>query len=232
MDNVIYNSKLDWKLNEIVYPADSNRWEKGIADVVALANYLNTTDIPQLRAAISNLQNNVANKDLSNLTADASQRLVPVGALMMGPVNTMAGFLLCNGQAVSRTTYANLFAAIGTSFGFGDGSTTFNVPNYRGCFLRGLGGDSAADMYTKQPMGAPDINGTARIGGVGSQPIYIDPVSGALYATQSTNFMSRGENQGPGPTGLGLQASRSNSVYGSASEIRPVNFAVNYFIKY
>lgn len=156
----------------------------------------------------------------------------PVGSLAFGPVSTMPGFLLCDGQAVSRATYSALFSAIGTNFGNGDGSTTFNVPDYRGCFLRGLGGDSAANMHTKQPMGAPDIEGTARIGGVGSWPIYIDPVSGALYATQSTNFMSRGENQGPGPTGLGLQASRSNSVYGSANEIRPVNFAVNYFIKY
>ena len=39
-----------------------------------------------------------------------------------------AGFLLCNGRAVSRTTYAALFAVIGTSFGSGDGSTTFNLP--------------------------------------------------------------------------------------------------------
>lgn len=40
------------------------------------------------------------------------------------------GYLLCDGSAVSRTTYANLFAAIGTTYGSGDGSTTFNLPNY------------------------------------------------------------------------------------------------------
>lgn len=226
MDNVIYNAKLDWKLNEIVYPADSNRWEKGIADVVALANYLNTTDIPQLRAAISNLQNNVANKDLSNLTADASQRLVPVGALMMGPVNTMAGFLLCNGQTVSRTDYAALYNVIGTAFGFGDGSTTFNVPDYRGCFLRGLGGDSAADMYTKQPMGVPNIEGEA----LQIESGYFREMPGALYRKSNTG--GRTTNSGSGGISLGLSASRSNSVYGAANEIRPVNYAVNIFIKY
>lgn len=224
MDNVIYNSKLDWKLNEIVYPADSNRWEKGIADVVALANYLNTTDIPQLRAAISNLQNNVANKDLSNLTADASQRLVPVGALIMGPVNTMAGFLLCNGQAVSRTDYAALYNVIGTAFGFGDGSTTFNVPDYRGCFLRGLGGDSAADMYTKQAMGLPNITGN-----VISQEDGRTRVSGAFYRSGgSSDRPSYASNGGI----VSMDASRSNSVYGAANEVRPVNFAINYFIKF
>lgn len=48
-----------------------------------------------------------------------------------------AGWLKCNGAAVSRTTYASLFAAIGTTFGAGDGSTTFNLPDLRGEFLRG-----------------------------------------------------------------------------------------------
>src|SRR5699024_9741731 len=48
-----------------------------------------------------------------------------------------AGWLKCNGRAVSRTIYADLFAAIGTSFGNGDGSTTFNLPDFRGEFLRG-----------------------------------------------------------------------------------------------
>lgn len=228
MDNVIYNSKLNWKLNEIVYPADSNRWEKGIADVVALANYLNTTDIPQLRAAISNLQNNVANKDLSNLTVDASQRLVPVGALMMGPVNTMAGFLLCNGQAVSRTEYAALYSLIGTSFGSGDGSTTFNVPDYRGCFLRGLGGDSAASMYTKQPMGLPNhdhiMHGKGTI-----DNSYITNTSKSWSGGGGGNF---GAGSNPNTSIRTGDASESNSVYGAASEVRPVNYAVNYFIKY
>lgn len=48
-----------------------------------------------------------------------------------------AGFLECNGAAVSRSTYADLFAAIGTAHGAGDGSTTFNVPDLRGEFVRG-----------------------------------------------------------------------------------------------
>lgn len=47
-----------------------------------------------------------------------------------------AGWLVCNGQAVSRATYSTLFAAIGTTFGVGDGSTTFTLPNLSGTFLR------------------------------------------------------------------------------------------------
>lgn len=49
------------------------------------------------------------------------------------------GWLLCNGAAVSRSTYASLFTAIGTTFGSGDGSTTFNVPDFRGRAPIGVG---------------------------------------------------------------------------------------------
>lgn len=52
-------------------------------------------------------------------------------------VATPAGWLLCNGAAVSRTTHAALFAVIGTTYGVGDGATTFNVPDLRGEFLQG-----------------------------------------------------------------------------------------------
>lgn len=56
---------------------------------------------------------------------------VPTGGLVMWSTGTAPnGFLLCDGTAVSRTTYATLFAIVGTTFGVGDGSTTFNVPNY------------------------------------------------------------------------------------------------------
>lgn len=56
----------------------------------------------------------------------------PAGALIMWPTGSApAGWLLCNGAAVSRTTYAALFAVIGTTFGAGDTTTTFNLPDYR-----------------------------------------------------------------------------------------------------
>jgi microcystin-dependent protein len=49
------------------------------------------------------------------------------------------GWFLCDGSAISRTTYASLFAKIGTTFGIGNGSTTFNIPDLRGIFIRGAG---------------------------------------------------------------------------------------------
>jgi microcystin-dependent protein len=73
--------------------------------------------------------------------------LVPPGVVTpyAGAVAPL-GWLLCNGQAVSRTTYADLFGSIGTAFGAGNGTTTFNVPDLRGRMplgLDNLGGGSA-----------------------------------------------------------------------------------------
>ena len=78
-------------------------------------------------------------------------RVLDLWAGMTGTVLPFAaadapeGWLLCPGQAVSRATYANLFAKIGTTFGVGDGSTTFNVPDLRGEFIRGLDNGRGVD---------------------------------------------------------------------------------------
>jgi microcystin-dependent protein len=62
------------------------------------------------------------------------------------------GWLECNGAAVSRTTYSSLFAAIGTTYGVGNGTTTFNLPELRGEFLRGL--DSGRGVDTGRALGS------------------------------------------------------------------------------
>lgn len=72
--------------------------------------------------------------------------LIPAGATMQyAGASAPAGWLLCSGQAVSRTTYAGLFAAIGSAFGAGDGSTTFNLPDLRGRSPLGSGTGTFAE---------------------------------------------------------------------------------------
>lgn len=72
--------------------------------------------------------------------AEIQDVAVAVGAVIFNPVNSVpAGYLIANGGAVSRATYANLFAVYGTTFGTGNGSTTFNLPNLLGTFLKGAG---------------------------------------------------------------------------------------------
>lgn len=69
-----------------------------------------------------------------------SNALLPTGTIITsGSSSTPEGYLLCNGQAVSRTTYADLFAAIGENFGAGDGATTFALPDLRDKFVLGAG---------------------------------------------------------------------------------------------
>lgn len=75
-----------------------------------------------------------------------SKDAVPVGAIFTFPFQTPPiGYLVCDGSAVSRTTYSNLFLVLGTMYGNGDGSTTFNLPDYRGKFLRGTDNGSGTD---------------------------------------------------------------------------------------
>lgn len=72
-------------------------------------------------------------RDSMNQTIEALSVAIPIGAEVdFGGSTAPSGWLLCYGQAVSRTIYADLFAVIGTTNGPGDGSTTFNLPDYRG----------------------------------------------------------------------------------------------------
>lgn len=138
-------------------------------------------------------------------------------------------WFLCNGQAVSRTAYAKLFELIGTNFGNGDGSTTFNLPDYRGKFLRGLGGDSANSLYEVQNEGLPNITGSISNISVysGDNPA----VSGAIsYQNQGRSDATSGSfNKVYGS--INFNANSANNIYGASTHVTPINQAVNYFIK-
>lgn len=77
---------------------------------------------------------------IDSITDSSGGNLIPTGMVQMYTASTApSGWLLCNGTAVSRTTYANLFAICSTTFGSGNGSTTFNVPDFRGRLPIGAG---------------------------------------------------------------------------------------------
>jgi len=83
----------------------------------------------------------------TTLKATIAQISVPTGTILDFAGNTPPSeFLECNGQAVSRTTYSTLFAVIGTTWGVGDGSTTFNLPNLQRRVLVGSGGTGTATL--------------------------------------------------------------------------------------
>ena len=161
----------------------------------------------------------------------------PVGDIKASVKSANHGnWLLCNGQAVSRTTYSELFALIGTNFGSGNGSTTFNVPDYRGKFLRGLGGNSAANIYTTQAEGLPNISGQIQAAdGYGSSDrrVMFRDASGAFTTTNAAVSFGTWDNSvsKTAASKLNFSASASNSIYGANSHVTPVNQAIYYFIK-
>ena len=152
---------------------------------------------------------------------------------MFGFSGVPAHCLACDGSAVSRTTYPELFAAIGTTWGAGDGSTTFNLPDFTsvGAFLRSTGGNAAA-LGTEQGDAIRNINGTLNnfVSTLAEQSL-----SGALYATISSYGSQSATGNAESSIGSNLytiiKLDISRSVP-TAAENRPVNFAVNICVVY
>ncbi|MBQ9732069.1 MAG: tail fiber protein [Alphaproteobacteria bacterium] len=177
------------------------------------------TNLQQLNDAVSSLQSTIKN------IINSSEKLGDIKASVQ--TSNHGNWFLCNGQAVSRTTYSELFALIGTKFGAGDGTTTFNLPDYRGKFLRGLGGNSASDIYSTQAEGLPDIKGTFL-------PMRYEnnsTVTGAFYDLTTTTMGKNSDSHNQSCNGTGFKASLSNPIYGASTHVTPINQAVNYFIK-
>ena len=166
---------------------------------------------------------------------------VPAGAIMFfGVMSIPDGWLLCNGANVSRTTYANLFAAIGTNFGSGNGSTTFTLPNLSGLFIEGA--TSPISVGKTFSAGVPNISGSTswEVNGIGKAGTGYSSVSssrvsnsGALYVSAGTYFAcigSSGSDLSSNNGVVNISASRSNSIYGGSS-VQPPSLALLPCIK-
>lgn len=187
--------------------------------------------------AVNKEQLDSSNSTLSSSIKDILNSLYKLGDIKASVQTANHGnWLLCNGQAVSRVTYSSLFSLIGTKFGGGDGTSTFNVPDYRGKFLRGLGGNSASDIYQTQAESLPKIEGTINIAKGSMKNTGILNKSGVFNSsiTDSTVSTYNGyDDQVLSTTkasGIVFKASDSSPIY-NGSHVTPINQAVNYFIK-
>lgn len=158
--------------------------------------------------------------------------LSPIGAVMAFAMNTEpTGWLECDGAAISRTTYNKLFLKIGTTFGVGNGSTTFNIPDLRGYFVRGWdngrGVDSGRVFGSTQTDALQNITGSvSNIRNQGSVT-----TSGALsFSSQGAIGDATGGDARPYGT-INFSASGSSGAR-TSTETRPVNVALMYCIKY
>ena len=165
---------------------------------------------------------------------------VPTGAIIsFGRTTIPLGYLLCNGAAVSRTTYAKLFSVIGTTWGAGDGSTTFNLPDGRDRVLQGASSTHA--VGTSIGAALPNITGTMVQGipnnqqtGSGSACL-TDNLSGAFSAISNSPrvyYTSAGQTSVSKNWGLTLNASNSNAIYGGSTTVQQPAIATNFIIKY
>lgn len=131
----------------------------------------------------------------------ASGTPMPAGAIsMFGAASAPTNWLLCDGAAVSRTTYAILFGIISTTFGIGDGSTTFNVPDYRGIFPKGAG--------TTNRAAGVDASGNAYAGTLGTYSQDKMQGMGHTFANVSGGVLATNTNLAGGIAG----AVRSDGV--------------------
>lgn len=155
---------------------------------------------------------------------------VPAGTVIyVAGTNAPTGYLKGNGAAVSRTTYADLYAVIGTTYGVGDGSTTFNLPDYRGYFLRCW--DDSRGVDTSRVLGS--TQGDAFQSHIHGIRIDINEGNGDVYAGQTNTSSGRGE---PDSVSYGkILGPSTDGAYGTprvAAETRPKNISVLACIKY
>lgn len=207
-----------------------------------------------LEVAVDGLPLSGRQQFLSPASGFATGHGVPPGSVMAfaGP-QPPPGWLLCNGQALSRTGYPALFEAIGEVHGAGDGSATFNLPDYRGRFLRGVDQGAGRDPNAAS-RSASAAGGTAgdTVGSVQDDSTAL-PAAGFIALEAGNHAHSYVDNSGwscevspryvdtsCGESGLRSDMARttdgsgahSHSVSGGDAETRPTNAAVYWIIKY
>ena len=178
----------------------------------------------------------------------------PIGSIMpfAGDASKVpAGWLLCDGKAVSRSEYSTLYDLIGTSYGFGNNSTTFNLPDMRGMFLRGVSGDSGKDVdaATRVPLreggnsgnsiGSYQVDAIRNIVGwiTMDDQAFISGLGGAFYKGGASSYDA--ESRLSATTGVYTHFDANTGApdnpmagYANGADIRPQNVYVNYIIKY
>ena len=156
---------------------------------------------------------------------------VLTGSLLMWPTTSApTGYLNCDGTAVSRTTYASLFAVVSTTFGTGDGSTTFNLPNYTsrmpyGTTIGATGGSADAVVVTHTHTATSTVTDpghahtiSVAAGGLGGQ----DGPTRALAGTSSTSTQT---------TGITVATTNANTGVSGTNANLPPYLGINFIIK-
>ena len=162
---------------------------------------------------------------------------VPAGSIFSFASTTVpSGYLECNGAAVSRSTYATLFAAISTTFGVGDGSATFNLPDLRGQFVRGWAnnatgtGDDGRSFASSQSDQNKTHGHTASVTDPGHRHVtkgHGTQDDGGSNLTGSTSGGTSSTSMNDANTGISVSVASDGGA-----EVRVKNIALMYVIKF
>ena len=162
---------------------------------------------------------------------------VPAGSVFTFASTTVpSGYLECNGAAVSRSTYATLFAAISTTFGVGDGSSTFNLPDLRGQFVRGWAnnatgtGDDGRSFASSQSDQNKTHGHTASVTDPGHRHVtkgHGTQDDGGSNLTGSTSGGTSSTSMNDANTGISVSVASDGGA-----EVRVKNIALMYVIKF
>ena len=194
-------------------------------------------------AELANISTGLTQAETRISTAETRiSAAVPTGVVQAFAGNTLPnGWLLCDGSAVSRTDYAALYAVIGTTYGAGNGSTTFNLPNLVDKFVEG-----SATAGTVKSAGLPNITGSIGGGSGSGGPAGNGSGIGFLRDTMINGCFRPNDKAYGNETGLGggripsgypvmtanLDASRSSAIYGKSTTVQPPALTMRYIIKY
>ena len=168
------------------------------------------------------------------LTGAAISTVIPAGTVVAFAGGALPlGWLFPYGQAISRVSYAALFAALGTTYGVGDGSTTFNVPDLRGRVVAAadaLGGTPASRLGSGATGG---ITGGAVPGAVGGEQSHVQTTAEMVAHTHSMNAVSGSNSSSTGGPvqGSGAAGTTGSTGSGTAANITQPTIVTNYIIK-
>jgi microcystin-dependent protein len=165
-------------------------------------------------------------------TAFTLANSVPTGGLMMWSTGTApSGWLLCAGAAVSRSTYSALFAIIGTTFGVGDGSTTFNVPNYTnrmpyGTTVGATGGSADAVVVSHTHTATSTVTDPGHSHSISFQ----STAFGSDYGSNAGGSTA-GSGTGTSTTGISVSTSVASAGSSGTNANLPPYLGINFIIK-
>ena len=198
-----YNSAFDYAVGRVVLYTDGNLYKciqaNTSADPKAPTDSAYWTKIPTL--------------------SDFDEIGFKTGDIKIHTTSTVpTGWLLCNGAGISRSTFSNLFTKIGTTYGSGDGTTTFNIPDLRDRYIIGANTNALGTYIAEQ---LPNITGQFGI-------VLYGYASGAFTTgTKGTGITSNPSTD----YRIDFNAHNSNSIYTDSGKVYPLSLALNFIIK-